>query len=249
MTYLAEICEVMPGNFQMFNKELRSLIDFKLLQIDTIVQFWIDDFSLSEHVFGLKDKFAEISVSTKINMAMLFVAALLFFVAMSLICSMNPMLRDRTIKLFLYVKELMIWNGIFRTYLISYMLLLATFTKSAGIFFNSKKNTDSALVTMIILLTLLAVPPVLISLWLRKNKLELHKRHNLDRFGNLYENLTFLTSQRGLLFYPVFMAKRLMMFVTKGLTFTSSWVSLCFFAELIFIPNALFYSETDPHFL
>lgn len=226
-----------PANIEIFFTEFKSLVKFEILKPDPLIQIFYPEVTVQSMIEGSKKKLRLDSslenngietdnlVVNTIQYIVIGCIFLLMIVTLLVILFCCPKFKIKALAKLIELKRRTFWNNIIRSITISYLdlcimfccwLKLARYDQMNGETVKSSTNFEIGLLGLFI-----TGYPIFCSVVLLYYRGELGQESMRERIGKLYTDITLRRNRYTILYYPLFMARR-MIFVLLPYLFPSN---------------------------
>lgn len=241
-----------PGNADIYIVEFTKLIEFDVLNPDSIIRLISGnpDFKLTDWVLG-KSRFSSDespSMIDDLRVYIIWAVAAVAIVLMLALLLFIKKLKKKIKKLLWNMQAKFLFNGIIRSITIMYIQLCMSFGSQIEVFIQdgSLQPLKDSIVAVVMFVVLFGYPVLCWAIIIRKKeKLELPEV--LRRYSNLYQEVRLSGKQNWkLVYYPLFLFRRIVFVAIP--TFLFLWpsfqIQLLIFLTSLYI---LFYIGERPH--
>lgn len=207
-----------PANVEIYFNEFRKMVNFEILQPDNLIGLIWPGVTLQSLIDTHKKKMSSSSESTGIksdsmivNLAVYVMALLGFGLFMGILYALkkSEKLREKIEPKIKKILKQTFWNNTVRSITISYLQTAVVFSvKVQALRFKGAKFTEY-LSAMPMLVYLVVYPGICLIALIKNRKMLKTERMN-EKIGKMYVNISLHRSKWGILYYPIFMIRRLL---------------------------------------
>lgn len=250
--YLKIYDVAIPGNADIYITEFTKLIEFDVLNPDSIISLITSDpdFKLMDWIMG-KSKFNSNGSPSMVDDLRLYIMGAAAGIAVLILLGVLMMVKKykkKIIKLIKGMYQKFVFNGTIRSITIMYIQLCMSFGGQIKEYMrgNSEQTTEDRVIALILFIAMFGYP-ILCWVVIQKYKQRLETPEIAIKISNLYQEVRLKFKQNWkLVYYPLFLTRRIIFVAipTFLYQFPTHQVQLLIFLTSLYI---LFYMGERPH--
>lgn len=146
------------------------------------------------------------------------------------------------------MKRYLIWNGFVREEQITLIPFLNVLSVKIYLIITPGQETRVSIFQIVIMAIKVLWLLLYSSVWLYRNRDRLDDKENHDKFSLLYVRQPYRRNKVSLVYTPLFLAKRILLFAVNTVILTMPNLKLSVFAQFIWLPFVFFLNINRPFY-